>query len=125
MDIFKIISTTIALAKQVHSLAQGIKEAPEILKRLANDAQEMELILNKCDSICERAPQTVEMISDLLKNAQDMLRKLRDAIKPYAEAQAGSSSISSSLRLYMKRNQFEEMSEQLQSKKLTLSFICL
>jgi hypothetical protein len=125
MDIFGTIKNGIDIAQDIWRLLEGIKEAPETLKRLRDEVRSMEILLGECQRVFDKADLNSEFYP-LLSAAEQALRKLQEYVARYQKkvTTSGSLPMRIALRVHQNEAKLQGFSRDIQYHKLTLNLIC-
>lgn len=125
MDVFGTIKNGIDIAHDVWRLLEGIKDAPEVLRTLQDEAHSMEALLKECQQIFDGEDMNMEFLP-LLQAAEQSLSKLQSHVLKYQTklSTAGALSTRTALKIHLKESKLQSFSQDLQHHKLTLNLIC-
>jgi hypothetical protein len=125
MDIFGTVKNGIDVAHDIWRLLEGIKEAPETLKRLRDEVRSMEILLCECQRVFDKADLNSEFYP-LLRAAEQALLKLQQYVARYQKkvTTSGALPMRVALRVHQSEAKLQGFSHDIQYHKLTLNLIC-
>lgn len=126
MDVFGTIKNGIDIARDVWTLLEGIRDAPETLSRLVDEVRSMGCLLEECGKVFDSSPEMRTKFYPLLQNAEQALRRLQLFVSRYQKKVTSSGVLSTRIafRVHQNEAKLQAFSRDIQHHKLSLNLFC-